>query len=1421
MDTTGKSAARQAAERLREALDGRYQGKQHHTQATITAVARDSAGRAVSATAIVDGVAAQSVAISAGASIAPGDTWIVRNAGGASLPRWEAARRLRAAAEVQAPDALPTLPTPAGLAVLSDLYRTAAGGEWRAYLRCSWLGIGAQYRVMGYDVQYMSGSPETLTVITATDRHPVTLLDGAIDDTQTVIPRDPDEAGYQDDFPSFGRIQIESERIDYLAVTAGEGDSGTGTGAANSFTDGTKSWDADQWADYALTDSAGDVFLVTANTGTVLTVAGTPASGAYTIKPAFSGCTRAAGGTAAAAHDDDTGVGSLSVGITIPELPPDTDYNVRVRAHSAFGGLSAWTAWASVTTAVDTLPPPVLTGMAHTPLTPDTVRLSWSKSSAKDLAYYEVAYSMAPGGLGPGGVYETVQTVNAYLDLGWPTNRALYWKVRAVDTWDNESDYCAEQTAYTVSVALPELSNPFFEEGNGAPDDWTLDSDGPVTTTWVASGGWNNSKAIKIEIGAANGADTWFIALESALFAVQQGVEYLPPGAMTYFAAVTDNALAFTVYQYSDAIGTPATEPLVRQVVNQSADRLNDWWHPGITAGGTYTVPAGSDVTHIAIAFEVNLDETHAQTVLLDNAVCDPVPAEMYKGVEAHAIYHLPGGPDALATAAANTIVPDAGAAEGSAASFARSDHTHAIACAAASTLSVSTTNSEGAGTDFARATHLHTITSSSNPGAAASLLASDASGYLTLVRLNLSENLVLGGDAGLTRHAANQLGPLSGDAIRSSTYTSGVAGYLISDNLAEFANARIRGELHAAVFVKDMIDARAGTLMVGKSAGALMLDMAVPASGTWYAYLKDPPGGGYLFADSDICYIKSEYSGGVAAIWFTVSARFKGSGYQRYTCTYNSGTRGITYPAGAPVTDWGVSGDGLVTVSADGTIGAGPNLSIITHAGSPWSATTLQGRFGNLNGSYGIATNVVGIGLGEYGAGKTSFLVTPTNGIQIFNGTNQVGQWDAAGNILVGRTGAGQNNVYITGGAVQLRTNTTVNLELTTAGQIILGDNAGGEYVTVDANGIEMYSGAIKIVDIANNGDFIFGQVAANKSNMFYDQSTGRLNFRGGAAGTTVQAYIDTTGEVMAGGGAVRINASGIQGYAGATQRFSLAADGSGWVGASDVLRWTTAGVVAFKAAGLVDPWEAPSLLDALYLPNAGGGGEQMFAWEGISGRLQTSYGSAVWLVQGGPYPTSFGCTNQGGPYRDFDGGTNAMLIFDSGVPEDQWQEPTGNTFLLWAWVNADVLATTNRTVLAKWEASGKYQYILYWDVTVGAFRFVISGNGTNTTVVDSSIAESTGVWYFIAGFYNPSTLLRIYVAPATASALTINSNTTSIPASIKDSTSPLEFGQFAGGSFWDGKIGVCAAWRGMPAASVDDYVELLFNKTKQFYGG
>ena len=72
-------------------------------------------------------------------------------------------------------------------------------------------------------------------------------------------------------------------------------DNGTGTGALNSFTDGTKSWTVNAWAGSTLIDKNLAKFTIASNTGTVLTVTGTPATGAYTVTSTVTGrmaCTR-------------------------------------------------------------------------------------------------------------------------------------------------------------------------------------------------------------------------------------------------------------------------------------------------------------------------------------------------------------------------------------------------------------------------------------------------------------------------------------------------------------------------------------------------------------------------------------------------------------------------------------------------------------------------------------------------------------------------------------------------------------------------------------------------------------------------------------------------------------------------------------------------------------------------------------------------------------------------------------------------------------------------------------------------------------------------------------------------------------------------------------------------------------------------
>ena len=218
---------------------------------------------------------------------------------------------------------------------------------------------------------------------------------------------------------------------------------------------------------------------------------------------------------------------------------------------------------------------------------------------------------------------------------------------------------------------------------------------------------------------------------------------------------------------------------------------------------------------------------------------------------------------------------------------------------------------------------------------------------------IGTGQTLQFGADVILQRLGANVLGLGSGDEVRSGNFASGVAGWQIDETgSAEFQNCWVRGELHGSVFVKDLIDARAGTLLIGKSAGSLCLDMQVPDSGTWTMDISDPPKGGFLFDNDDIIRVKGECSSGIWETWATLTNRGDaGGGVQRYTCTYQSGSKGdgVLYQAGTPVVDYGVSGDGLLLMTAE--LNEAPYYEVQTHAGAPWTTVTSRLRLGKLDG--------------------------------------------------------------------------------------------------------------------------------------------------------------------------------------------------------------------------------------------------------------------------------------------------------------------------------------------------------------------------------------------------------------------------------------------------------------------------------------
>jgi len=322
---------------------------------------------------------------------------------------------------------------------------------------------------------------------------------------------------------------------------------------------------------------------------------------------------------------------------------------------------------------------------------------------------------------------------------------------------------------------------------------------------------------------------------------------------------------------------------------------------------------------------------------------------------------------------------------------------------AAGITLSLSTPGTVSiTSINAAAAPHTHAVTSSNAPGASASLLATDSSGNLTLSGiLRLNSNLDFGGDVDMSRKGANILQINSGDSIESLSYTSGLAGWHIgADGNAEFQNILARGEFQASVFKVSEITATAGTFGVFLSAAAVASDYTAPASigSSNTLVAKNSSVGGSLLATNDILRIKSYDGTAVRDLWFTVTAVGANSGPSTsYTVRLEAGTVGVTFKAGTAIADYGPNGAGFITLSADGTLGHSANITIADHdatwvGSNPNKAftTNLRVRLGNLNGSFGLSSDLYGIGIGDYSGGNY-LKYDGTNGFTLSAGNSAV----------------------------------------------------------------------------------------------------------------------------------------------------------------------------------------------------------------------------------------------------------------------------------------------------------------------------------------------------------------------------------------------------------------------------------------------
>jgi hypothetical protein len=350
---------------------------------------------------------------------------------------------------------------------------------------------------------------------------------------------------------------------------------------------------------------------------------------------------------------------------------------------------------------------------------------------------------------------------------------------------------------------------------------------------------------------------------------------------------------------------------------------------------------------------------------------------------------------------------------------------------------------------------------------------------------------------------------------LQSSNFATGVSGWQISSSgNSEFQNTTIRGELRSATFVKGMIEAHAGTMEIGVSAGVLDAPYTVGSS----LKLRNPPDSSWLFATGDLLHIKAEYSvGNIGDTWISAS---RSASTNIYTTASRSGTIGVTYPAGIPLVDWGVAGQGILRMSADLT--GAPYYDVLTHNGSPWASIVTQCRLGNTgSGTYGLTAGSGSVLVDQYGInvgpGK---VVLDDSGITATAG--RIGGWN-----LTQTTVSGSPVYRIS----DLSASPTALLEVRGGfGYISFGDVApvsggtGNTGVMIHKYGVfgiqaDQFNFALVNKAITHNseslaaGAVLQGSNATGKANTLWNPATGELYFR---TGQTVKSKIDTSGNLV-----------------------------------------------------------------------------------------------------------------------------------------------------------------------------------------------------------------------------------------------------------------------------------------------------------------
>ena len=248
-----------------------------------------------------------------------------------------------------------------------------------------------------------------------------------------------------------------------------------------------------------------------------------------------------------------------------------------------------------------------------------------------------------------------------------------------------------------------------------------------------------------------------------------------------------------------------------------------------------------------------------------------------------------------------------------------------------------------------------------------------------------------------------------------------------------------------------------------------------------------------------------------------------------------------------------------------------------------------------------------------------------------------------------------------------------------------------------------------------------------------------------------------------------------------------------------------------AAKASG----WQLESIFNA----HRFGGGSLMWYFNGHTRQVGGSSDAAPRWTQNGINFSNYACTTYGGPYITLDGAAEYLSRTD----DPTWTESGSEELLVWGWCYATTYAGT-ATIAAKFDTTADWRsWRLWYQLGIADFTFSVSATGLAGSAVDADSTYGGPVidtWYFVAGYFEPSTTLNIYVGASTDASLAVDKVVAAVPALAHDNDSDLTIGAQGNPSiYWPGRIGIVGARVNVPSVAIDDHVNMLFQMTKERY--